>query len=202
MLTDELLQHVGVRLVVTQIGSFFHRALIRGGILAMPSYADEASQIQPAFTLKLVHPTEGVGCQNDSFFLTTMAFVFGDCAYEGAALFLGVSRGGAAAEELFQTCEERMVIGLYRHEVVASVEADFVGDFLLAADGIKAEGGSLDGNKAEQFGHGRDLVGLGVDLQLCEAEALFAGKGAELMQVALFARAVEAMTKGFAINGD
>ena len=73
-------------------------------------------------------------------------------------MFLGVLEGGAAAEELFQTCVKMRMVALYRHEVVASVEADFMGDFLLAAHGIKAEGVSLNGKKIEQFRHRSDLV--------------------------------------------
>ena len=117
-------------------------------------------------------------------------------------MFLGVLQGATAAEELFQTGEEMRMIPFYRHEVVASVEADLVGVFLLAAHGIKAEGVSLEGKKIEKFRHGGNLVGLGVDFELGQAESLLAGKGAEQMQVALFARAVKAVTKGFAVNGD
>ncbi len=80
MLTDELLELVGIGFVIDQIVSFFHRDLLRDEVLAVGFHADETPEIQPAFTLKSVHPTEGVGCQNDSFFLTTMTFVFGDRA--------------------------------------------------------------------------------------------------------------------------
>jgi preprotein translocase subunit SecD len=66
--------------------------------------------------------------------------------------------------------------------------------------GVGGHDAAFEGQQGEQLGHGRDLVGLAVDAQLAEHQALLAGPGADQMHGGLALLAVEGAARALAVD--
>src|SRR5713101_763402 len=104
------------------------------------------------------------------------------------------------AHTLLNVIEQVLLVVLDRQHVIPAARHDLFRDRLLAADGVDAHHGPMQVQQLQQLGDGRDLVRLGIDGHLTQAQMMLGGPGTDQVQRPQARRS--RATQRLAVNGD
>src|SRR5215210_7338737 len=112
-----------------------------------------------------------------------------------------LSGAGGVVEEAADIVVQAALVAFQREHIIAALFDRLGGDDPLTVERVGGDDAALERQQFQQFRHRCDLVGLAVDRQLTEQQALLRGPGMDHMQRRLARDTIKRAPQRLAVNG-